>query len=254
MITSKGFRLGISLLLLIHLLALFLPPLSFQTRGPLGQSPSVAMLLRPLEAYGQFLYMDRGYAFFAPNPGPSHLIQVAVSDADGDREEIMYPDRRRQWPRLLYHRHFMLTEFLNDSYQPEIGDAELELLDADEAAYWRNSRRRYEAFRGSLVHHLEAVNPGREVAIRRIEHLIPDLVRFRERPVSLTDEDSYRVLLDQPLGLSAPEDGVETNFLPEAIPKPVDSNLPLGGSGEAESAGPPLRDSTPQHAADGIEP
>ena len=220
LISSKRFRFIVSLLLLLHLLALFLPPLSFQSRGPLGQSPSVASLLRPLEGYGQFLYMNRGYAFFAPDPGPSHLIQVAITDEAGNRQEVMYPDRTQQRPRLMYHRHFMLTEFLFEIYQPPPPSVEIAALDASEAEYWQRSRARYEYFRRSLVQHLESVHPGREIAIRRIEHLIPDLLSFRERPISLTVEDSYRVMLDQPIELSEPTGLEVAEPLPEAIPAP----------------------------------
>lgn len=217
---SKRFRLIVSILLVLHLLALFLPPLSFQSRGPLGQSPSVASLLRPLEGYGQFLYMDRGYAFFAPDPGPSHLIQAAITDQSGNRQEVMFPDRTQQRPRLLYHRHFMLTEFLFEIYQPPLPEVEIAALDPSEAEYWQQSRARYEYFRRSLVQHLESVHPGREIAIRRIEHLIPDLVTFRERPVSLTAEGSYRVMLDQPIELTEPSELEAAEPLPEAIPAP----------------------------------
>ena len=42
--------------------------------------------------------------------------------ADGtkrvNRPEQIFPDRVGHWPRLLYHRHFMLTEFIND-FAPE---------------------------------------------------------------------------------------------------------------------------------------
>ena len=254
--SSKRFRLVVSCFLVLHLLALFLPPLSFQTQGPLGQSPAVASALLPLEAYGQFLYIDRGYAFFAPDPGPSHMIQVAVTNPEGNREEFLYPDRRRQWPRLLYHRHFMLTEFLYDIYQPPLptGEAELAALDPQELEYWSNGRARYERFRQSMVHHLEAVNPGREVAIRRIEHLIPDLVAFRERPLVLTDEESYRVLLDQPIPVTEPTGLGDTGLgdmesLPEAIPAPTAASAALCAAdvreGEALS-----RDSTAPATSD----
>lgn len=220
LIASKRFRLVASLLLLLHLLAVFLPPMSFQARGPLGVSPSVAALLRPLEAYGQFLYIDRGYAFFAPNPGPSHLIQVAISDGDGSKQEIMYPDLKRQWPRLLYHRHFMLTESLYDMYRPPVPELESAVGDAEELEFWRRERARYEGFRDSMLRHLQHVNPDQDVAIRRIEHRVPDLVQYREQPVSLTHPDSYRVLLDQPVEV-VPGDDRSRESLPEAIPAPA---------------------------------
>ncbi len=236
LLSSKRFRLALSLLLVLHLLAVFLPPLSFQTRGPLGQSPSVSSVLRPLEGYGEFLYINRGYAFFAPDPGPSHLIQAAITDSQGNRTEVMIPDRQAQWPRLLYHRHFMLTEFLFEIYEPALSPAAIAALDPQEANYWRQSRSRYEHFRQSLVQHLEHTNPESEVAIRRIEHLIPDLVEFQRQPVALTDPESYRVLLDQPIDFAEPPVPEEVEQLPAVTPvvpspEPADG----GATGGADS-------------------
>lgn len=193
-------RWAISLLLIAHLLAVVLPPLAFQTNGPIGQSPSIAAIFAaPVQGYSQFLYIDRGYAFFAPDPGPSHLIQVAVSDQQGHRSERMIPDRNVHWPRLLYHRHFMLTEFLEQIYQPPGPPPELIEAAPEEAEYWTRTRDRYVHVRQSIVDHLRHQHPGREIAIRRIEHLIPDVIEYRLNPVSLTNPESYRVMLDQPI-------------------------------------------------------
>ena len=194
---TKRVRLLISILIMGHLLAMVLPPLSVQTRGPIGQSPSVATALGLIDRYSQMLYIDRGYAFFAPDPGPSHLIQAAVTDGNGTRVEQMYPDRDQHWPRLLYHRHFMLSEFMEEIYQPPGPSDELRNLDREQAKYWGQARMRYEHVRKSVVDHLKYQNPDREVAIRRVEHLLPDLIDYQRAPIELTDERLYRVLLDQ---------------------------------------------------------
>lgn len=220
----KFIRLGISGLIVLHLMAVILPPIWFQSRP----SPIVETLIAPVEAYGQFLYIDRGYAFFAPDPGPSHLIQAAIKDGSGERVEEMYPDRERQRPRLLYHRHFMLTEFLEESYQPPGPPAELANLDREAAEEWIQLRARYEHIRTSYVDHLKQVHPGKEVeGIRRIEHLIPGITEFREDPIELTDQRLYRVLLDLPIRFDNDEDSlVAPARPPETIPPP---------SGEAEA-------------------
>ncbi len=215
---TKLFRFAISILVIGHLLAVLLPPLSFQAQGPLGLSPSVATLLAPVEGYGQFLYIDRGYAFFAPDPGPSHLFQAAITDSSGQRIEQMYPDRDRQWPRLLYHRHFMLSEFLDEIYQLPGPPQELVELDREEAELWVRSRARYEHVRQSVVEHLKAQNPGHDVAIRRIEHLIPDVIEFQREPIALTDQRLYQVILDQPITVAS--DG-DLNAPAETIPRPA---------------------------------
>ncbi|MEM8667515.1 MAG: hypothetical protein AAGG48_08380 [Planctomycetota bacterium] len=192
-------RLLISCLLIGHLMAIVLPPLSLQTRSPLGLSPSVSTVLAWFEPYSQFLYVDRGYAFFAPDPGPSHLVQAAVTSSNGDRKELMFPDLDEQWPRLLYHRHFMLTEYLETIYRPPGPPPQLVELDPEQAKFWSDSRRRYEHVRQSYIDHLRSVYPDNEVAIRRVEHQIPGILQFQENPIDLDDESLYRVMLDLPV-------------------------------------------------------
>ncbi len=227
-------RRVISLLVILHLLAVFVPPLAFQASGPLGSSPSVQTLSAPVRGYGEFLYLNRGYAFFAPDAGPSHLIQAAITGADGNRVEQMYPDLNRHWPRLLYHRHFMLAEFLQDAYQPPL-PAEADILadaEPEEYAFWRSARLRYEQIRQSMIDHLAAVHPDHEVAIRRIEHAIPSFIEFNEDRIPLDDERFYNVLLDRPVE--------ELPGVPEATPSvdpgAVPSPSTLGDGSDVPSA------------------
>jgi hypothetical protein len=222
----RSIKLLISVLVSIHLLAVFLPPLAFQSRGPLGPSPAVGTLLRPLEGYSQFLYIDRGYAFFAPNPGPSHLIQAAFT-RDERTEERLYPDRRRQWPRLLYHRHLMIAAYLQEIYEPPGPPPELSRLDPATAADWTRSRARYERVRQSILDHLRSVHPDDQVAIRRIEHLVPDWVDYRREPIALTDQRLYRVLLDEPLELGSLEGATVDPSLAEELHSPSRSVEPV---------------------------
>ncbi len=243
---SKRIRIAISILLLGHLLAVFLPPLSLQTRGPLGQSPSVATLFAPLEAYSQFLYIDRGYAFFAPEPGPSHLVQAAVTGGDGQQMELMFPDREEQWPRLLYHRHFMLTEFLDTIYQAPGPPPELVELDRDAAEFWIRNRARYEHVRQSVVEHLEHEYPGQKVAIRRVEHLIPDLFDYQQEPIELTDPRLYQVILDQPIESDPGGDLMAPTGPPETIPPPdgaaIEPDSDAADAGTVDSPSEPVSD------------
>ena len=214
---SKPLRIVLSVLIVGHLAAVFLPPLSFQTRGPIGQSPAIQTLSRPVEGYGQLLYIDRGYAFFAPDPGPSHLVQAAVTDSAGQTLEMIYPNRDEQWPRLLYHRHFMLTEFLHEMYYPPGPPAELVELEPATAEEWGRLRERYTHLRRSYVDHLESVNSGSTVQIRRVEHRLPGLLDYQREPIPLTDVRLFQVLPDR-LDLG---DSSETQQPPETIPPPV---------------------------------
>lgn len=234
---QRVIRLVISLLIITHLLAVVIPPLAFQARGPLGLSPVIATAFRPIEAYTQVLYLDRGYAFFAPDPGPSHLIQAAIG-TEPERTERIFPDRQEQWPRLMYHRHFMISEYLESIYEPPGPPPELAQLDPLLAQEWSRRRARYEHVRQSIVNHLRHEYPGREVAIRRIEHLIPNLADYREQPISLTDERLYQVLLDDPIDLGLSDELTAPELEPEAIAPPRGQVVPEGppsGDGELSS-------------------
>ena len=237
----RRWKLIASGLILFHLMAVGLPPLAFQTFSLDGPSPLVGTLIRPFAGYGQFLHMDRGYAFFAPDPGPSHLIQAASTNADGTLTERMYPDRNDQWPRLLYHRHFMLAEFLNDSYWPPGPPNEMFESDRPAAELWQQRRGRYEWIRQSMVDHLTSVNEGRDVAIRRLEHGLPGLQEFAEEPIALDDPRLYNVLLDQPI-FSDEIDPAPVNT--EVIPAPeVGPEVGADGDATPDSGERPTPDS-----------
>ncbi|KAA5540188.1 hypothetical protein FYK55_21350 [Roseiconus nitratireducens] len=184
-------------------------------------------MIRPFQGYGQFLHLDRGYAFFAPDPGPSRLIQAAIVQPDGSVQEELYPDLSSQWPRLLYHRHFMLTEYLSEIYQPPGPPNEMFEIDPLEAQLWQRARGRYEYVRQSMIDHLRTVNDDKQVAIRRIEHALPTLAQFNESPLALDDPRSYNVLLDQPVV----SDTIAPTGPTEVIPPPTTP-------GQATDAGP----------------
>ncbi|MEL6105482.1 MAG: hypothetical protein AAFU85_05585 [Planctomycetota bacterium] len=217
---SSRIKACLSFAIVFHLLAVFLPPLLFQTQGMMGGSSLIGALSRPFIGYGQFLYLDRGYAFFAPDPGPSRVMQVAVVSEDGSIEETLYPDRERQWPRLLYHRHFMLTEYLSESYVEPGPPQILFESDPDEALWWERRRARYEFLRQSMVDHLKTKHPGKEVALRRVVHYIPALEDFQAEPIALNDSRLYEPLLDQATYEVVEEPPTEVIPLPDAGEEP----------------------------------
>ena len=98
----------VSAILLAHLAAIFIAPWSSPPPAPL-LAEQAARLLSP---YLIAAYLNHGYRFFAPDPGPSHLVRYSMTRADGTVLEGRIPDPQRDWPRLLYHRHFMITETL----------------------------------------------------------------------------------------------------------------------------------------------
>ena len=209
---SAARRVILSVLIIGHLMAVVLPPMAFQAAGELGNTSVVSTLIRPVAAYAQFMYLDRGYAFFAPDPGPSHLVQAAVRQPSGEMVETVYPDRENQWPRLMYHRHFMLTEFLTEVYQSPDVPTELAEIDPQAAEDWRRMRARYEHVRKSMIDHLSSENGGKTVFVRRLEHAIPNHEEFQELNIPLDDPRYYNVLFDRPPPVVVPP--------PETIPPP----------------------------------
>jgi len=112
-----------------HLVAVMVAPLSTPPRFE-GRDSVIGTTLK--ETYGPYvtaLYLNHAYKFFAPNPGDSHLLRYDLYFADGtkqvNRDEQLLPDRLHHWPRLLYHRHFMLSEFVNDFAPPWVWQREV---------------------------------------------------------------------------------------------------------------------------------
>lgn len=211
--TSRRFRIFASVLIIGHLWAVVGRPIEFATQGPFGTSPSATMLRSPVRAYSQFAYLDHGYAFFAPDPGPSHLIAATITTPAGDTRELRYPDHSDQWPRLLYHRHFMLSEFLNNIYHPP-GEPPVEIANNPNAArQWRLARRRYESVRDSIIECVKKRYPDCVVSIERLEHRQPGLPEFFEQNVALDDERLVTVLVDElePMEPEASQDGPVVN-------------------------------------------
>lgn len=223
-----------SVLIIGHVWAVIGRPLEFATQGPFGASPSMTRFRQPVRGYSQFTYLDHGYAFFAPEPGPSHLIRATVTPTEpGDGSEPgpnpvapivrNYPDLNDQWPRLLYHRHFMLAEFLNDIYHPP-GEPPQEIAQNPIAIReWIQARRRYEMVRDSILNRLQTAYPQAAVAIDRIEHRQPGLPEFMEGNVPLDAPQLYSVLPDAP------------PLPPEPLPLVPPSQSPAAESPAAES-------------------
>jgi hypothetical protein len=101
-------RVAISIVIVWHFTAIFLAALSID-----GSSPLVLNIAqgRPMQWYLDLLYLNQGHSFFAPNVGPSGVVHYELFDQSGsvvDDGEL--PSRKDHWPRLRYHRHFMLAD------------------------------------------------------------------------------------------------------------------------------------------------
>lgn len=125
---SRRLRLAISAVVTYHLLAVFLGA----WMGSPPTSPFADAVARPFRAYISVADLNHGYRFFAPNPGPSHLFRYQLTHDDGSTSDGYFPNLREHWPRLFYHRFFMLSENLNvlrpNSPSRELSSAESEQL------------------------------------------------------------------------------------------------------------------------------
>ncbi len=97
---------GLNVLILFHLVAVCASPMSVQPSSRIQQN-----LWWVCSPYVQMLYQNNGFHFFAPNPEGSFSVLYEVEQADGSVKEGKFPNRQIS-PRLLYHRHFMLSEYL----------------------------------------------------------------------------------------------------------------------------------------------
>jgi hypothetical protein len=160
-------RWAINLWLVFHLAAIAIAPAAVAPSSGLIQSAWGFF-----QPYLQLLYLNNGYHFFAPEPAESTLLAFKATRADGTVVEGRIPNRQIV-PRLLYHRHFMLTEHMKDA--PE------ELQQAWVGSYAEHICRKYSAARVTLTGQI---------------HNLPTMEMVRNG-VRLDDPTSYE---DEPLG------------------------------------------------------
>jgi hypothetical protein len=101
----------VSLLIAGYLFVLILGPLS----NPIGSEHLTRPLAKKVSPIYRLLFLGHGYRFFAPDPGPSHLVEYEITKQDGSKIVGRFPDRNNSefsFPRLKYHRWFMLSETL----------------------------------------------------------------------------------------------------------------------------------------------
>jgi hypothetical protein len=125
---SPARRLVASGLIAIWVTLVFLGPVT----NPSATEELTAPLARRLAPLHQSLFLGHGYRFFAPDPGPAHRVVARVPGS----EDVVWsiPDRSQHWPRLLYHRWFMLSETLWNERQLLPPREEFQLMQQDLAA------------------------------------------------------------------------------------------------------------------------
>jgi hypothetical protein len=180
-------RIAVSALVMFHVLAVFIGPFAM----PPGTSQLASTCASIFQPYVESLCLANGYRFFAPEPGPSHLVRYEITLADGTRTHGVFPDRQQHVPRLLYHRYFMLSEFINtidngDAPQGPAADAARGPGQAFAKAYAQHLADEYQAktvnlyLRRHYVPRMSEVHQGMRLS---------DKALYEERPLfSLSNE------------------------------------------------------------------
>ncbi len=170
------------------------------------------------------MYLDHGYAFFAPDPGPSHYFVADVHQANGTETKLKFPDLSQQWPRLLYHRHFMLAEFLNNVFHP-VDEPPSDISgDALARTIWLRERQRYLDVQQSMIEHLGQQYPDSQIELQRGEHRQPGLPEFIGEQMDIRDPQLMIPLSDRSEPPLVPESPLMPSgpILQEIIAPPSD--------------------------------
>jgi hypothetical protein len=162
-----------SALILAHLATVFIAPWSAPPPAPLLAGRAA----RVVSPYLQAAYLNHGYRFFAPDPGPSHLVRYELVGADGSAIRGRIPDPAKHRPRLLYHRHFMITEMLfNRLNLIEEIPPDAELPSSERAAIERENqlvRQSVQSVLQGIAQQLLDQYDGQRVQLYLVEHAIP---------------------------------------------------------------------------------
>lgn len=187
----------ITALLVFHLIAVVIPPLQLATTSsPIMSSPFVDRISWVFRPYDDALFLNHGYAFFAPNPGSNFLLRARLEFTDGRPAQwVSLPDVERQAPRLMYHRHFMLSEHFHGADPGAIP------ADASPAARgrWRAMREVFLRREQAIIEHLKQKYGASEVTIERWEHRPPTTYEYFQEGVPLDSPRLYRSVDDRRL-------------------------------------------------------
>ena len=115
---KAGFVL-LNLWLAFHVFAIVISPAGMPPASPLLVDAS-----RVAQPYNELLFLNHGYHYFAPDPGASTLVQYEIERPGDIPLKGRFPDTAT-FPRLRYHRFFMLAENVR-AFSPEIQEAILE--------------------------------------------------------------------------------------------------------------------------------
>lgn len=183
----------VSVLLVLHLVAIAAAPLAMEPASLPAQK--TFGFFRP---YLDAAFLNHGYHFFAPEPGPSHLIRYELTFPDGHAESGVFPDPAKQQPRLNYHRHFMLTEFANQLAVTETQQPALHQLSRSFARHLMSERNAESATLFLRRHYIPSPQQVQSGTMLDAEEL------YAERPLGMFLRDESAEPLDEPIDAGVP--------------------------------------------------
>jgi hypothetical protein len=187
----------VSAIVLFHLFAVFAapcaspPPTSYAWNWIAGRADGTDGVLTP---YLRAAYLNHGYRFFAPNPGPSHLVRYEIELKSGGKIEGHFPDSDEQFPRSLYHRLFMISETAFNLVDPVREAPPLGTLSEAEQIEFDKQRAAADELASSIARRLVEDYDAKRIRLFLVTHELPfpndvmagqvldDSTLFREQP------------------------------------------------------------------------
>ncbi len=189
--------------------------------NPIATEELTAPVARALSPIHQGLFVGHGYRFFAPDPGPSHLLVYKIY-RDGELVSTgHFPDRNRDWPRLIYHRWFMLSESIYSEHARTPDDESF-------ASIQKDFQNRIEAFRkagqGGYAANMQVILERQILMYAKTKKRIAELVDAVGKQLLVRYHGDRVELFLQERRLPAPVDLIlgqkitDESFLSELLP------------------------------------
>jgi hypothetical protein len=233
---SRQKRTSASMAIIVGLFVVIMGPVTNpiateELTGPIGK------LMAPVH---QTFYLGHGYRFFAPDPSPSHLLVYKLHQPDGSITEHQFPDTQVNWPRLLYHRWFMLSETI---YEEHVAQPDRESFARMQTDLAKGIERFQNAGKTDVVHSLQRSRDRQQKIYDRSDKRIRELVQAvgavllsrskatkvelfcRERMIPLPADVIIGQKLNDPVGLSPPSKIGEVSAV-ELVESQKEQNLP----------------------------
>ena len=208
----------------LHCLAVFAEPYRFSSQATSNQSaPHTAIVQGWLSPYIDMMYLRHGYYFFAPNPGPAHIVEVQFKVANNSNAaaenptKLRFPDLARQSPRLLYHRYFMYSEFYNTTFTPLDLEKDPDLPKPLPPPLVRGQIL-YSSLIQSLEKYIQARYPERPFQLYRLEHELPSPQQYFVEHLNLDDR---RLFIEMPESALAAQLSDSREFVPVSPSPPA---------------------------------